>query len=311
MTETITDAPAEGPTPMYDTDHLRRRIASLDAERQSELAEVWGANQWGALEGLFTAEQYQRIESCVAKFEPSAPEVFAGELQTLAEALFALPEHIRIACQEALSVYAGIKDPSRWLLTSTGRLEECRRLIGEATAYAATVAEADVPAVADLPPVDDTADQVASDEYPGVKADAKTVLAWVGDDPNRAARAYAHEQDRSTPRKGVTTKLEALLGEDRLAQVQAALAANTPPPLDLAAGSPAAPRTEAVPAAEAAAASASPPDASGSPTVAPTATGSEPEAAAAPSPIGEVEDRVAQALRQIGKGFLELAEAIA
>lgn len=298
----ITDVPAEGPPPIYDSAHLRRRIDELDAERKADFGVIWQSNGWGRLEGLLTAEAYRRIEDALAKYEPTAPADNGPELQALAERLYALPEPVRSSATEALKVYAGIDDPSRWLLTSTGRLAECHRIMDEADAYAQQIAADTVaPSVADLPVADDTADAVSSSQWPGPKADAKTVLAWVGDDLNRAARAYAHEQDRSSPRKGVTAKLEALLG-DNLAKVQEALAAATPPPLDLETSAGVAPAPPAGAGAEAP--GGAPPEDSG--------VGTAPSQAAASAPtIAEVEDAVADALRRIGEGFLALAEAVA
>lgn len=309
MTDTAiteTQMPDDGPPPIFDTARLLDRIAKLDTERMARLGEIWEWNRWPRLEGLVDADTYRRFESAVDGVEPIASaECHAGELQALANQLYALPPVVQGPCVEALKVYAGMNDPSRWLLTSTGRLEESRRIIAEAVAYAATLPTEEVPSVTDLPVADDTAEQVGSDQYPGPKADAKTVMAWVGEDRNRAARAWAHEQDRPKPRQGVTAKLTAVLGDDGVAKVTEAIAASAPPPLVLSAGPHAAsPAAPAETGAE-------------GPGVAPpvASTDGVPSAVAveaAPSaPPLEVEDAVADALRRIGEGFLALAEAVA
>lgn len=300
-----TQMPDDGPPPIFDTARLLDRIQKLDTERMGRLSEIWEWNKWPRLEGLVDAETYRRYESAVNTVEPTAgAECDAGELQDLANQMYALPDVVREPCVEALKVYAGMDDPSRWLLTSPGRLEECRRIIGEAVAYAATLPAMDVPSVDELPPVDDTAEQVASAEYPGPKADAKTVLAWVGEDRNRAARAWLHEQERSTARKGVIAKLSDVLGPEGVEKVTEAIAAASPPPLDLSAGPHAA--SPAAPAETGAGGpGVAPPDAS---TDGPPAVAVE---AAPLAPTLEVEDAVARALRHIGEGFIALAEAVA
>lgn len=237
----------EGSPPIFEADRLLARIMALDPERTESLATSWNANDIGLFPpGLVTAERYRQVERLVSNHEPSAPADFAHVLLMLHEDYTTLPDHIRTAAAEALSVYAGMEDPTRWVLTSTGRLEEVRRIVDEAKAYHVTqVADgAAIPSVADLPPADDNAEQLDSDVYPGNKADAKTVLAWVDrpDDAtaklNRAATAYAMEQERANPRKGVSAKLVEALGPDGLAKVHEALAAAQPPPLDLGGGSP-------------------------------------------------------------------------
>jgi hypothetical protein len=263
----ITETPwdGEGPPPIYEADRLLQRIGALDAERKNSLAEAWGAQGIGEFKpGLVTADRYRQVEKLVQAFEPSAPADFAHVLVTLHENYVSLPDHIKANAAEAMGVYAGMEDPTRWVLTSTGRLEEVQRIVKEALDYTATLHQATldkvaieerIPSVSDLPPADDTALQVASNDYPGAKADAKTVLAWVnwpadnwvvGTDVgmndaktarlNRAAIAYAEEQRRATTRKGVSAKLIEILGPDGLATVNAALAAAEPPPLVLDAG---------------------------------------------------------------------------
>lgn len=232
----------EGQPPIYDSDHLRRRLAAVPADRQGNLAEAWQSHGLGALEPLMTADAYAKAERLVALHEPGLQDEDAWpRLNAVAERLYALPEHIyRNAC-EALRVYAGMDNPRNVVLTSQPRLEEAERIIAEAVAYAAELEANPPPSVDDLPPADDTAEQVASNDYPGSKAGVPVVKAWVEspDDEaaslNRAARAYVHEQDRSTPRKGLTQWLEAKLGADGLAKVKEALEAAAPPPLDLGA----------------------------------------------------------------------------
>lgn len=242
----------EGSPPIFEADRLLARIMALDPERTESLATSWNANDIGLFPpGLVTAERYRQVERLVSNHEPSAPADFAHVLLMLHEDYTTLPDHIRTAAAEALSVYAGMEDPTRWVLTSTGRLDEVKRIVEEAKAYALVQRQsADpaaftgaIPSVADLPPADDNAEQLDSDVYPGNKADAKTVLAWV-DRPadataklNRAATAYAMEQERANPRKGVSAKLVEVLGPDGLAKVHEALAAAQPPPLDLGGGS--------------------------------------------------------------------------
>lgn len=315
MTDTavITDVPDAGPPPIWDTTHLLRRIQPLPPDRAAELRETWEWNHWGPLVGCIDADTFRTYENAIANAEPSVSDPHL--LHAICERFYALPDAVRSAAAEQLSVYAGVSDPSRWLVTSTGRLAECDRIVTAAEAHAVTLA--DTPSVTELPPADDHADQIASTEYPGVKADAKTVMAWVGEDRNRAARAYVHEQDRPSPRKGVTSKLEAILG-DGLKAVTDAIANATPPPLDLSAVPPV-----ASPATSAETGAAAPEAATSEPSVSVVQHDVEAEAAAPTAynevrlsaefimPSPEVEDEVAAALRKIGQGFIELAEAIA
>lgn len=296
-TLTTTEWDGEGPPPIYDTSHLLRRIQALDPERQGRLGELWQANGLGALDGLLTAEVYRAAEQLVHTVEPTAP-ADQYEQMDLAQRLVALPEHIASKAWEAIDVYAGTRAVSQHDLISVGRLNELRRIVTEAVAYAATLSEATangvVPTVADLPPVDDMAPIVESDEYPGTKADAKTITAWVGADRNRAARAYAHEQERSTVRKGLTAKLVEVLGPEGLAKVTEAMAAAAPPPLDLGAPS------------------------SETPPVSPPTAGSEgvggadsgfPSAVETAPPAPDLE-AMADAFHRIAKGFDDLGLAI-
>lgn len=62
----------------------------------------------------------------------------------------------------------------------------------------------EVPETADPEPKRDP------DEVPD--GSERDVLAWVGDDPERAAAAYVVEQDRDPVRKGLTDKLQKLAG---------------------------------------------------------------------------------------------------
>lgn len=252
----ITDWDGEGSPPIYDTDRLLERINAIPPDRQRDLSEAWLSQSIGLFPpGLVTAERYMQVERLVNRYETPAPVDFEHNL--LAQQLYSLPEHIYKPATEALRVYAGMEDPRAILITSIGRLNETRRIVSEAVAYAEQIAAqatepGGVPSVADLPPVDDAAPQIASDVYPGPKADVKTVQAWVEEpltrpgwgesDPlqrgsteslNRAARAYAMEQDRSTPRKKLSAWLIDRLGPDGLAKVQEALATNAVPPLDL------------------------------------------------------------------------------
>jgi hypothetical protein len=291
----ITDMPETGPPPIYDTDRLKRRIAALPADRQSALGELWTSNGLGAFNGCVTADEYRKAERLVNTVEPTIPADFSHI--GIAQRLDALPERIAANAWAAVEVYAGTRAIAENDLISVGRLAELSRIVDEAVAYAASLT--DEPTVADLPLVDDHAEQVASSEWPGPKADAKVVMAWVGADRNRAARAYCHEQDRSSPRKGVTAKLIDVLGPDGLLAVETAMAAAAPPPLDLSAGAPA-PADEKGTAGEGDA-SAGVADASVE------VQGHDVEAPAVPTLALAA---TAEAIKMIAEGLRELAEAL-
>jgi hypothetical protein len=62
-------------------------------------------------------------------------------------------------------------------------------------------------------PVEPLADETAPDPGAGeldITAAAATVLAWVGDDPERAAEAFAAEQATEKPRAGLIGQLQKL-----------------------------------------------------------------------------------------------------
>lgn len=239
----------QGAPPIYDTTFLLDRIKRLDADDSAALAKAWTKeNLGGFAPGLVDAARYRRIEALVQHYEPfSSPEA-ADTLSLLYDDWLALPEAVRQTCFEAMSVYAGMEDPTKWLLSSDGRLAEVARLVGQAQDWAATLPPEPTPEPELAPepepepepesiPAADPADTATP--HPGVKADAKTIKLWVegtGDPSeavNRAGLAYVIEQSRSTPRKNVTTFLVALLGEDNLVKVRDAITEATPPPLDL------------------------------------------------------------------------------
>lgn len=313
--QTVVDWNGEGPPPIWDTDHLKARIARLQPEKQANLAEAWASHGLGQLPPLLDAEGYRQAERLVNLHEEGATTVFADaweRLDAVATQIQGLPEHIRQPCAEALGVYAGISDPRAVTLTSVGRLLEAERVVSEAVTYAA--AQLDVPSVDDLPPADEHAEQVASNDWPGPKATDKVVRAWVeaGADEtaqlNRAARAYAHEQERSGgPRKRLSAFLVERLGPEGLAKVTAALEAAAPPPLDLSSsGVPLTPESGAAGPGQ------------HGPELSDGAASADVEAEpAAPAPSGEVrlppppDNTVSDLYRQLSHIFAELAEVTA
>lgn len=233
MTDLITvDAPAEGEWPTFDTAHLLRRIGKLDAEAQDRLRESWAANHLPGVPPLATAEQYQAMERLVDTVEPHATDI-GPRLQWVLGQLGTLPPVVYDSAVEAIATYAGTRALSAThpLLTSEGRLLEMERITAEAVAYAATLAT--IPSVTELPEVPQVPGPEASNDHPGPKAKAGEVVAWVGQDRNRAARAWLHEHDRPKPRSGVVDKLRAVLGAEGVLAVEAEIAKHQPPPLDL------------------------------------------------------------------------------
>lgn len=246
---TTVDAPAEGPWPLRDAKHLLDRIQALPPDRQAQLQEAWTAHGFGILDPLLTDADYIAREQLINTLESTltGPDTWA-RLKLAAEDIEALPPHIYGPCTEALQTFTGITNPRNVDLISTGRLAEIERIVAEAVAYAAQ--DPGIPSVTELPPAQDTGDldaTAASTEHPGPKAKVDEVLAWVGQDRNRAARAWLHEHDRSSPRKGVVAKLTEVLGPDGVATVEAEIAKHQPPPLDLSAAPRSAGQTESGP----------------------------------------------------------------
>lgn len=68
----------------------------------------------------------------------------------------------------------------------------------------------DVPDV-EFPQAEDERDDYTADPDNVPAGSAKEVLDWVGDDRDRAQRAYDAEQEKDEPRKGLSSDLEALL----------------------------------------------------------------------------------------------------
>lgn len=232
---TTVNAPPTGDLPIRDSAPLAARISRLDADQEARLRETWTIKDFGGLDPLLTTADYIAREAAVDAVEGTAtgPEVWQ-RLKVVADQLSALPEHIRTTTVELLQVYAGMADPRTVTITGHGRLAEAERIVAEAVAAAAE--DPGIPSVTELPPVQDTGDLdaiAASSDHPGPKAKAAEVMAWVGQDRNRAARAWMHEHERSTPRKGVVSKLSEVLGPDGVALVEAEIAKHQPPPMDL------------------------------------------------------------------------------
>lgn len=245
---TALEIQAEGDLPIRDTDSLQARLhtaVSRDPEAEARLTELWYANGLNGIDPLVTTEAYRKMERLVATVETSitGPDAWARYVE-IAEQITGLPAKIYAACSEALDVCCDLPPSSANaggpLVTTDGRLAEAERIVAEAVAYAASLE----PEPTLEPIAEPTQAEVAETmtDYPGPKAKADEVLAWVGQDRNRAARAWMHEHADRKPRKGVTEKLADVLGEGGVLAVQTAMEAAEPPPLDLSA--PPSPRPE-------------------------------------------------------------------
>jgi hypothetical protein len=226
--------------PTRDTGPLHKRIEALDEEQQHGLRETWVANGLGGIDPLVTNEQLRLMERLIANVEHSITGTETWErANNLKLAVDGLPGNIAEACREGLRDYAGFVlpiDGEPPLVTTAGRLLEAERIVAEAIDYAREITQAMALHPSSLPPIDEpTQAEVAATftDYPGPKAKADEVLAWVGDDKNRAARAFAAEHTDRKPRKGVVDKLRGILGIEGVAKVREAMEAAEPPPLDL------------------------------------------------------------------------------
>lgn len=247
MTALEVQAPAEGDLPIRDTDSLQARLHKAIAgnpEAEARLTELWNANGLNGIDPLVTTEAYRKMERLIATVETSitGDEVWQ-RLQQMGEVIATLPPNIAEATTEALEVFCALKFPLdvNNLVVTDGRLAEARRIVTEADIYAKSL-----PPEPELPPIDEpTPAEVAATftEYPGTKAKADEVLAWVeggadysdSEHRNRAARAWIHEHVDRKPRVGVVKGLREVLGEDGVLAVQTAMEAATPPPMSLSA----------------------------------------------------------------------------
>jgi hypothetical protein len=84
-----------------------------------------------------------------------------------------------------------------------------RHLLANAPEGSVEVLEHDPEPEKPAPPVDpvEGADPADSGDEPPTEGTIETLMAWVGDDPERAARALAAEQGRDKPRATVLKRL--------------------------------------------------------------------------------------------------------
>lgn len=230
----------DDPLPIWEPSRLLNRVFALTPEAQAQLGVVWTEAGWPKLtDALLTTEQYSAIETAIAALEPAADPEQASQMSGWMFRLDALPDHARVPAFEQVQVHAGLSREDMNLMgrgehnvTTEGRLEVTRQIVEAALA----LADADPGPVvrqeeADAKAIEEAKADIVQNGYPGAKADIPTVKLWVGDNPNRAARALTHELDRSTPRKRLIKFLEDLLGPDRLAQVHEAWSKAAVPPL--------------------------------------------------------------------------------
>lgn len=230
---------------IWDVSRLLARIGNLDADGQARLAELWSANGHPSLAGveLLPAETYKRLEASVDVAEQhnaSGDAIPVAQMRAWAARIADFPERLREGVERALDVYADatvatLDNPP--LVMSVPRIAEIERIVSEALAYLPEfLAEIEgTSSVDDLDPVP-APDVELTDDLPSAKATAEHLLGWVGEDRNRAARAWAQEHDRPKPRKGVVSSLTKTLGDGVVARVQEVLAANAPPPMPLGNG---------------------------------------------------------------------------
>lgn len=227
-------APAEGPWPIWSTETLLARVLALPDS--SVLAEVWVNRQWPSLQATPLLDQatFHAIEREVAHWEEDASSIESGQLRGWEMRLAELPPHVKDPAFEQIATLCGttrddLKAMGHGNVTTVGRLPIIRdiveRALGLADAPGPAERQAEVEAEA-------TAEANAGG-YPGQDATMETVKAWVGGDPNRLARAYAHEIDQPEARVTLLRWIEGALGAERVEELQKAMADAPIPPLQV------------------------------------------------------------------------------
>lgn len=228
-------APTDGPWPIWSTETLLRRVLALPDS--SVLAEVWVNRQWPSLQATPLLDQatFHAIEREVAHWEEPCSSVESGQLRGWEIRLAELPAHVKDPAFEQIATLTGttrddLKGMGHGNVTTVGRLPIIRDIVeralgmkdepGPAERQAEVEAEVTAEANAGGYPTGGTIDKVK---------------AWIGDDANRLARAYAQELDRQTPRVRLVKWLETELGEERLEAVREAMQSAAAPPLTFAA----------------------------------------------------------------------------
>lgn len=205
------ELPADVPV---DTSHLRRRIGAMSDADRAVFLSAWQASGLTTVlahDGesiILPADQHAGIEALIAAHEPAADQALhASTLATLGD-MASGPRFVvidRARLHGIANVHDGIN-------MTTGRLDTLLQIMDAVHDEAATEVAA---ALGPVQPGQIVTDPVADVEaLANVPPDMKVgdLLAWVGDDTERAALALAAEQRRGKPRTSVLDKLAQMAG---------------------------------------------------------------------------------------------------